>query len=57
MTPTAFGLDAARDPQFVFELRQGRAVRPPLEARISAYLDRAEANPEGSRRLRRRRGK
>jgi hypothetical protein len=42
MRPTRFGLEAVRDPRLVFQMRRGRVVRPPLEAKIVAYLDRAE---------------
>jgi hypothetical protein len=55
MTATAFGMAAARDPQLVFELRRGRAVRPPMEAKIVAFLDRAEREWEASNPPRRRR--
>lgn len=41
-SPSQFGLRAARDPKFVFELRRGRVVRPPLQAKILSYLRRAE---------------
>ena len=54
MPATTFGLEVARDPQLVFQLRGGRAVRPPMEAKILAYLERAEADPGASRRRRRR---
>ena len=39
---TRFGMDAARDPKLVLELRRGRVVRPRMRARLTAYLDRAE---------------
>lgn len=54
MTPTAFGLAATGDPQLVFQLRQGRIARPPMEKKILAYLDRAERESGDSRRRRRR---
>lgn len=41
-TPTEFGRDAARDPRFVFDLRNGREPRPATAARIAAYLDARE---------------
>lgn len=34
MTPTRFGILFARDPQFVFQLRQGREPRTRLRQRI-----------------------
>jgi hypothetical protein len=46
--PTRFGMQAVRDPQFVFDLRRGRTPRPPTSARIEAYLDAAERKLEGS---------
>ena len=52
MAPTLFGLRATGDPQFVFELRQGRAVRPPMEKKILAYLARAELEEDWPRRRR-----
>ena len=48
---TSFGRKAARDPRFVFDLRQGRELGPRLRARIAAYLDEHErGNGEGRRR-------
>ena len=41
-SPTRFGMKAVRDPKLVFELRRGRVIRPPMEARLVAYLSRAE---------------
>ncbi|HEX2763305.1 MAG TPA: hypothetical protein VHM92_05600 [Allosphingosinicella sp.] len=46
--PTRFGRLALRDPQFVFDLRRGRTVRPPTRARLEAYLDAAERRLEKS---------
>ena len=40
--PTQFGRAAARDPRFVFDLRNGRAPRDATVARIAAFLERAE---------------
>ncbi|HEX9964713.1 MAG TPA: hypothetical protein VGB04_06980 [Allosphingosinicella sp.] len=55
MPPTKFGLASARDPQLVFQVRRGRKLRPPTEAKVASYLDRAEAElNEIPRRLRRR---
>ena len=41
--PTRFGREAVRDPQLVFDLRNGRRTRRLTEARIHSYLDRQEA--------------
>lgn|GEM_PF-4643024 len=41
-SPTRFGLDVIGDPTLVFELRRGRVIRPPMEARLVAFLNRAE---------------
>jgi len=41
-SPTRFGIDMIGDPTLVFELRRGRVIRPPMEARLVAFLDRAE---------------
>ena len=52
--PTPFGRAAARDPTLVFGLRRGRALRPPTEAKVRAYLNRAERQlREGACRRRR----
>lgn len=40
--PTRFGRDALHDPRLVFDLREGRALRPSTERRLRAYLDAAE---------------
>ncbi|HYW16539.1 MAG TPA: hypothetical protein VE891_10370 [Allosphingosinicella sp.] len=55
MTPTRFGMEVTRDPQLVFQMRAGRAVRPPMESKIEAYLDRAEQAPDALPPRRRRR--
>jgi hypothetical protein len=54
-SPTRFGLDAARDPKLVIELRRGRIARPRMQARVAAYLDRAEKALKDSPCRRRRR--
>jgi hypothetical protein len=41
-SPTRFGLDFIGDPTLVFELRRGRVARPPMEARLVAFLDHSE---------------
>lgn len=38
VTPTAFGAEAMNDPQFVFDLREGRAVRLTTVDRVRAYM-------------------
>lgn len=38
MTPTRFGREAARDPRLVFQIRNGREVRKPLERRIRDFI-------------------
>ncbi|HEY5721550.1 MAG TPA: hypothetical protein VIT45_04435 [Allosphingosinicella sp.] len=40
--PTRFGRDAARDPRLVFDMRQGRRLRPETARRLNAYLDAQE---------------
>ena len=39
---TRLGLDVTGDPRLVFQIRKGRAPRPPMEAKILAYMDRVE---------------
>ena len=51
---TRFGIEVARDPKLVAELRNGRIPRPRMQARIEAYLKLAEAAPKAGRCLRRR---
>jgi hypothetical protein len=43
MRPSGFGRRAVRDGMFVLDLRRGRTPRPRTEARVNAFLDRAEA--------------
>jgi hypothetical protein len=45
MPPTRFGIEVTCDPQLVFQMRKGRAVRPPMEKKILNYLDWAEGSP------------
>lgn len=40
--PSRFGRDAMGDPQFVFDLRDGRALRGRTAQKVAAYLDRVE---------------
>ena len=42
MPETLFGRRAAGDPRLVGDLRNGRQPRPPLVARIEAYIDAQE---------------
>ena len=42
ISPTRMGLDVAGDPKLVFSIRKGRAPRPRMEARITAYMDRID---------------
>jgi hypothetical protein len=43
MAATTFGRQAAGDPRLVFDLRNGREPRSALTTRLSAFLDRREA--------------
>lgn len=43
-TPTRFGRDAIGDPCFVKDLRRGREPRPQTAARVTAFLEQAEAS-------------
>ena len=40
--PTRFGRDSVRDPRLVFDMRQGRRLRPATARRLNAYLDEQE---------------
>ena len=42
MRPTQFGRAAIGDGMFVAQLRRGRRPRPRMEAKVHAFLDRAE---------------
>lgn len=42
MSPSRFGRAAAGDPRFVHDLRLGREPRASTEARIRAFIARAE---------------
>jgi hypothetical protein len=53
MRPTEFGRRAVRDGLFVSQLRRGRIARPATQAKVHAFLDRAEREL-GDRRCRRR---
>jgi hypothetical protein len=57
ISATRLGLDVAGDPKLVFLIRKGRVPRPPMEARILAYMDRIDreaGTPSAPRRHRRR---
>lgn len=41
ITPTRFGRNALGDPRLVFDLRNGRELRPPTRERLESYLCRA----------------
>jgi hypothetical protein len=43
--PARFGVEAVRDPRFVFDLRNGREPRPRPVAKVDAYIARVEAEP------------
>ena len=43
MPPSRFGREALGDPCLVFDLWNGRELRPQTAARVRAYLERAEA--------------
>lgn len=43
MTPTRFGREALGDPCLVGDMRNGRALRARTVARVTAHLDRVEA--------------
>lgn len=42
MPPTRFGRNVLRDPNFVFNLRDGREPRDATTQRVQAYLDAQE---------------
>lgn len=39
MPPSRFGREAVGDPKFVFDLRNGRALRARTAQRVADYLD------------------
>jgi hypothetical protein len=41
--PARFGIEAVRDPRFVFDLRNGREPRQRTVDRVEAYITRIEA--------------
>lgn len=48
MAPTRFGRDAIGDPWLVPQMRDGRTLRDRTAARVSAHLDRVEAELRAS---------
>lgn len=42
MPPTRFGREAVGDPNFVFDLRDGREPRERTAAKVCAYLEQAQ---------------
>lgn len=44
--PTRFGRDSVRDPRLVFDMRNGRQLRPATARRLNAYLDEQEKLPK-----------
>lgn len=47
MTPTKFGRDAIGDPQFVFDLREGRECRRATRTKVAEFI---KAQKEEARR-------
>ncbi len=47
--PTRFGREAVGDPRLVFDLRNGRTPRAPLNARIVRHLEACESRKGGAR--------
>jgi hypothetical protein len=45
--PARFGVEAVRDPRFVFDLRNGREPRARTVAKVEAYIARIETEPGG----------
>lgn len=43
MSAARFGREAARDPRLVFDLRQGRSLRPETAERLKQFLQQREA--------------
>lgn len=39
VAPTKFGRMVAGDPRLVLDMRMGREVRPPMRAKIIAFID------------------
>lgn len=45
MTPTRFGMSAANDPKFVFDLRSGREPRSATMRRVAEFMSQPIAKP------------
>ena len=45
MRPARFGRLAARDPQFVFDLRRGRVPRPTTISRVEHFMNKYREEP------------
>ena len=45
MPPTKFGRLAARDPRFVFDLRNGREPRPGTQRRVEHFMNTYRKQP------------
>ena len=43
LAPTRFGREAANDPRLVEDLRNGRQAGTRMAARVTAYMDRGDA--------------
>lgn len=39
ISASQFGREAAHDPRLVYDLRAGRAPRPPLDQRVRGFMD------------------
>ena len=47
VSPTRFGVEAVRDPRFVFQLRNGREPRKATRERVLRYI--GDASRDGSK--------
>lgn len=47
VSPTRFGIDFARDPRFVFQLRDGREPRTTVRNRIISAIDNKSVTSSG----------
>jgi hypothetical protein len=48
-SPARFGRDALGDPNFVFDLKEGRQPRATTRGRVLAYITRRQAELGGAR--------
>lgn len=46
VAPTKFGRMVAGDPRLVLDMRMGREVRPPMQAKIIAFIDKQSKQAE-----------